>query len=82
MNICRPKRPWRPVPAVFIIAVAALLPAVSSLGAETQFSGELKPEVIFNIPGGRGYTDTPLNPNNEWGIDDVMLRNQIDLKVK
>jgi hypothetical protein len=82
MSICPPKCPWRPGPAVFIIAVAAIFVSVSSLGAETKFSGELKPEVIFNIPGSRGYTDTPLNPNNEWGIDDLMFRNQIDLKVE
>ena len=82
MNIRPPKRPCRPGPAPYIIAVAALLLSVSSLGAQTKFSGELKPEVIFNIPRSQGYTDTPLNPNNEWGIDDVMFRNQIDLKVE
>ena len=82
MNIRPLKRFSGLNPTKIIITIAAALLAVPSMAAETKFSGELKPEVMFNIPGDDGYTGTPLNPNNEWGIDDLMFRNQIDLKVE
>lgn len=50
-----------------------------SLPAQVNFSGELKPELIFNLSSS-GY-DSPLNPDNMLGIGDLMFRNEIHLKL-
>ncbi len=65
----------------FVLAAMLTILAAASLSAEVKFSGELKPEVVFNIPGSGGYDDTPLNPGNWTGINDVMFRSEINLKL-
>ncbi len=64
---------------LLFIPVGIISPTAS--GAQVNFSGEIKPEVILNIPGSGGYDDTPLNPDNQLGIDDVMFRSEINLKL-
>ncbi|RKX98809.1 MAG: hypothetical protein DRZ90_01560 [Spirochaetes bacterium] len=61
---------------VFLIPAAGIM-----LSAEVKFSGELKPELVFNIPGSGGYDNTPLNPGNWTGINDLMFRSEINLKL-
>lgn len=63
-----------------IFLIVLIVSALSSLMAEVNFSGELKPEIIFNIPGKGGY-ESPLNPDNTLGMGDVMFRNEIHLKL-
>lgn len=62
------------------VIIFMLMTITVSLFAEVHFSGELKPEVIFNIPGEDGY-ESPLNPGNILGMGDVMFRNEIHLKL-
>lgn len=50
------------------------------LFGEVNFSGELKPEVIFNIPS-EGEYDSLLNPGNILGMKDVMFSNEIHFKL-
>ena len=69
----------RTLSVLLFISVGIITPA--TLAAQVNFSGELKPEVILNIPGSSGYGDTPLNPDNQMDINDVMFRNEINLKL-
>lgn len=62
------------------LMILLLLSVSASLFAEVNFSGELKPEVIFNIPGDNAY-ESALNPSNVFGLQDVMFRNEIHLKL-
>lgn len=64
---------------LLFIPVGIIAPA--ALNAQVNFSGEIKPELILNIPGSGGYDDTPLNPGNQMGIDDMMFRSEINLKL-
>ena len=65
--------------------LAALVPAIAvfsgDLGAETAFGGSLEAEAVFNIPGDRGYDETPLNAGNAWGVTDLTFRSTADLKL-
>lgn len=68
------------LPAMLITG-ALLILAAAPIAAEVKFSGELKPEVVFNIPPDGGYENTPLNPGNWIGINDLMFRSEINLKL-
>lgn len=63
-----------------IFGILLIVSVLSPLTAEVNFSGELKPEVIFNIPVEDGYVSA-LNPGNIFGMKDVMFRNEIHLKL-
>ena len=63
-----------------ILFQALFLSAALTLTAQVNFSGELKPEVIFNIPGSGDY-ESALNPGNFLGVQDLMFRNEINLKL-
>ena len=63
-----------------ILPLLLLLFVPVFLDAQVNFSGELTPEVIFNIPGEEGYTSL-LNPGNVLGMEDLMFRNGINLKL-
>ncbi len=62
-----------------VLFVTLFLSAALAATAQVNFSGELKPEVIFNIPGS-GY-DSALNTGNYLGVQDLMFRNEINLKL-
>jgi len=65
-----------------LVFTVFLIPATGiRLSAEVKFSGELKPEAVFNIPPSSGYGDTPLNPGNWTDINDLMFRSEINLKL-
>ncbi len=63
----------------FLILTATV--CVGTLAAETTFGGILEPGMVFNIPGGRGYGESPLNTENWMGLTDLMFQNSIDLKL-
>ena len=77
------KQPFLPAVArtAALLGAVTILLAATPLSAEVKFSGELKPEVVFNIPGREGYDDTPLNPGNWTGMNDLMFRSEINLKL-
>ncbi len=52
-----------------------------SLVAQVEFSGELVPSLNTNIAGKKGFDDSPLNPDNQLKLNDVMYQNEIDLKL-
>lgn len=64
---------------IHALLIFTVLTAVPLFG-EVRFSGELKPEVTMNIPGDDGY-ESSLNPDNTLGVEDVIFRNEIDLKL-
>lgn len=53
----------------------------AGLGAETTFGGTLKPGMVFNVPGTRGYGESPLNSGNWMNMTDLMFQNAVDLKL-
>ncbi|RKX73913.1 MAG: hypothetical protein DRP60_11075, partial [Spirochaetes bacterium] len=74
------RRVSRAAPRVLFAAALCFL-TTAPITAEVKFSGELKPELVFNIPGSGGYENTPLNPDNWVGINDLMFRSEINLKL-
>jgi hypothetical protein len=62
-----------------LLFILTLIPTVQLL-AEPRFSGELKPEVTFNVPGEDEY-ETVLNEDNRMALEDLMFGNEIHLKM-
>ncbi len=67
-----------PCPGVLPFLLLLFVPVL--LAAQVNFSGELTPEVVFNIPGEDDYISL-LNPGNALGFEDLMFRNGINLKL-